>query len=50
LSDEDLKEAIIKAKKQVKGDLVSVLDCSQDDLGARANFGRGNASSVTAYD
>ena len=32
--------------------LISVLDASQDDIGARANFGRGNDPKhiVSAYD
>ncbi|TNV78058.1 hypothetical protein FGO68_gene13356 [Halteria grandinella] len=41
----------LKQASQDKPLFISVLDASQDDLGARANFGRGNPSHLpTAYD
>jgi hypothetical protein len=41
----------LKYKIMESGTNVAVLDCSEDDIGARANFGRGNKEHYNnAYD
>ncbi len=42
----------VEVARDSKLPLITVLDASQDDIGARANFGRGNPNNddPTAYD
>jgi hypothetical protein len=53
VTSDSLKDAIKCHKNNSKlHDLVSIVDASQDDIGARANFGRGNITGdkETAYE
>jgi hypothetical protein len=53
LKEQTIIDSIKQKQKQLGNkSVISILDASQDDIGARANYGRGNPSinSETAYD